>query len=198
MTAQRGHWVKGPGADLFVAAERALGELPIIAEDLGATSPRVKALRDEFRFPGIRVLQFAFGDDPSAPDFLPHNYPRRALVCTGTHDNDTIVGWFEDPGGGVDDTRTSAQAAAERVSALRYTGTSGAEIHWDMIRLAMMSVASLCITPLQDVLGLGSEARMNRPGKGSGNWEWRFEEGALTRDVEGRLRELTRTYDRSR
>ncbi len=196
--ATKGRWMKGPGADFFDAVRSALGDLPLIAEDLGATTPAVYALRDRFGLPGIRILQFAFGDDPSAPTFLPHNYPRRAVVYTGTHDNDTVVGWFHGlvAGAGGDSTRTPEQVQRERETVLRYLGTGEEEIHWTMIRLAMASVARLCIFPLQDVLGLGSEARMNRPGQARGNWSWRFEDGALSPRVAALLAELTRTYGR--
>jgi 4-alpha-glucanotransferase len=132
------------------------------------------------------VLQFAFGTDVQAPDFQPHNFVRRAVVYTGTHDNDTTVGWFNDQGG-EDSPRSPEQAQAERDGCLRYLGTEGSEIHWDMIRLALMSVADLAVFPLQDLLGLGSEARMNRPGTGSGNWNWRFNDGALKDAIAERL-----------
>jgi 4-alpha-glucanotransferase len=194
-TAVDGKWMKGPGADFFRAARAALGDLPVIAEDLGAVTPAVFALRDRFRLPGIKILQFAFGDDPNAASFLPHNHPRRGVVYTGTHDNDTTVGWFHDQGGGWS-TRTPAQTEAERAAALRYSGTSGEEIHWDMIRLALASVADLAIIPVQDVLGLGTEARMNRPGTASGNWAWRVGSGALTAAHARRLRGLSETYGR--
>jgi 4-alpha-glucanotransferase len=191
-----GRWIKGPGADFFSAVRRALGDLPLIAEDLGVVAPDVFALRDRFGFPGIKVLQFAFGTDPYAYTFLPHNYPRNAVVYTGTHDNDTTVGWFRDAGGGWS-TRTPAETEAEREKALAYLGRSGQEIHWDMIRAALASVANVAIVPLQDVLGLGSESRMNRPGKESGNWTWGFAADALTPSVEQRLATLTRTYGRA-
>jgi 4-alpha-glucanotransferase len=182
-TAINGRWVKGPGADFFSAVEGALGELPIIAEDLGFITPEVEALRDTFGFPGMRVLQFAFDSDASNPH-LPHNYPRNCVVYTGTHDNDTTIGWF--------------RSAPERVRAavLKYTGTDGSEINWDLIRLAFSSVADLAIVPLQDVLGLGSEGRMNTPGKAGGNWEWRYAPGALTDEIGAKLAEMTRIYGR--
>jgi 4-alpha-glucanotransferase len=191
-----GRWMKGPGADFFSAVEKSLGELPLIAEDLGVVTPAVFALRDRFRFPGIKVLQFAFGNDPYAYTFLPHNYARRAVVYTGTHDNDTTAGWFHDDGGGYS-TRTPAEAQAERDRALVYLGTRGDEIHWDMIRAALASVANVAIVPLQDVLGLGSEARMNRPGTESGNWTWRFPADALTPAIEARLETLAHAYGRT-
>lgn len=195
-TAIRGRWIKGPGADFFRVMKAELGHLPLIAEDLGAVTPSVFALRDQFGFPGIKILQFAFGSDPYAYTFLPYNYPRRAVVYTGTHDNDTTIGWFRDRGGGWS-TRTPSQTQAEREATLSYLGTSGDEIHWDMIRAALASVARVAIFPLQDVLGLGSEARMNRPGEPSGNWLWRFEASALTSTHAERLGEMTRTYGRA-
>jgi 4-alpha-glucanotransferase len=196
-TAVAGRWVTGPGEDFFAAVRAALGDLPLVAEDLGVTSRAVKALRDRHRLPGLKVLQFAFGADPQAPDFLPHNYPRRAVVYTGTHDNDTTVGWFY-AGGGDGSTRTAEQAEAERRTCLRYLGTEGKEIHWDMVRAALASVAGLALFPMQDLLGLGSEARMNLPGSATGNWAWRFEEGALSPALAERLAGLTRTYGRAR
>lgn len=196
-TAMNGKWVPGPGAQFFEAVQRALGtaELPLIAEDLGAVTPEVTALRDRFAMPGIRLLQFAFGTDPQAPTFKPHNYPRSAAAYTGTHDNDTVVGWFHDPGG-RSSTRTPAQTEKERRFAMRYLGSDGAEIHWDMIRALYASVADLAIVPLQDVLGLGPEARMNRPGTVEGNWEWRFTRRDLSRSVAARLRQMVLDYDR--
>ena len=202
-TAVNGRWRPGPSADLFLTLAEKLGGLPLIAEDLGAITPEVKALRDRFELPGIRILQFAFGTDQSAPDFLPHNYPRRAVVYTGTHDNDTVQGWFsahdELREGQESSTRTLEQIEKERAAVLAYLGVAdGANIHWDMIRMCMLSVADTALFPLQDVLGLGSEARMNRPGKASGNWEWRCAEGAASAEVAERLAELTRRYERQR
>lgn len=195
-TAETGRWMKGPSSDFFRAVRDAFGSLPLIAEDLGAVSPKVRALRDRFNLPGTRVLQFAFGTDVQAPDFQPHNFVRRAVVYTGTHDNDTTVGWFNDPGG-EGSPRSPEQAQAERDACLRYLGTEGSEVHWDLIRLALMSVADLAVFPLQDLLGLGSEARMNRPGTGSGNWNWRFKDGALKDAIAERLLTLARTYGRA-
>jgi 4-alpha-glucanotransferase len=200
-TAIHGVWRRGPGDELFATLAARLGSLPLIAEDLGAVTPEVKALRDRFELPGIRILQFAFGTDPSASDFLPHNYPRRAVVYTGTHDNDTVVGWFsgreELRADQQSSTRTPEQIAKERQAVLAYLGVAdGTNIHWDMIRTCMSSVADTAIFPLQDVLGLGSEARMNRPGRASGNWEWRYAEGAASAELASRLAQLTRIYER--
>jgi 4-alpha-glucanotransferase len=198
-TAVNGRWCAGPGSDLFAALARELGTLPLIAEDLGAVTPEVKALRDEFALPGMRILQFAFGADNSANDFLPHNYPRRTVVYTGTHDNDTIVGWFEarEELAGQASSRSPEQVATEQRAVLRYLGAAdGGNVHWDMIRLCLMSVADTAIFPLQDILGLGSEARMNRPGQAAGNWEWRSSADAISSEAAERLADLTRCYER--
>jgi 4-alpha-glucanotransferase len=155
----------------------------------------VERLRRKLGAPGLRILQFAFGTDPQAPLFLPHAYRRNTAAYTGTHDNDTTVGWFNDAG---DANRTPQQVEKERQAALRYFGvTDGKEIHWHMIRALYGSVANLVLVPVQDVLGLGSEARMNLPGKATGNWRWRLSEGSLTAALASRLREMTLTYGRS-
>lgn len=182
-TAERGRWVEGPGEALFRTLEAALGRLPVIAEDLGLITPEVEALRLKLGFPGMKVLQFAFGDGPGDP-YLPHNYERRYVAYTGTHDNDTTVGWF------------ASRPPQERKYILRYLGTSGKEIHWDLIRLAFASVADVAIVPLQDMLGLGSWARMNMPGLPKGNWTWRLAPGQLREEHAQRLRELAITYGR--
>jgi 4-alpha-glucanotransferase len=193
-TAMHGRWVPGPGWRLFRAIQTALGEVPLIAENLGVVTPAVERLRRKLGAPGLRILQFAFGTDPQAPLFLPHAYRRNTVVYTGTHDNDTTVGWFNDPGDG---TRSRAQIEEEQRAALRYLGIEdGREIHWAMIRAVHASVAKLALVPAQDLLGLGSEARMNRPGTASGNWRWRLTEGALTPALAERLRGLTCTYER--
>jgi 4-alpha-glucanotransferase len=194
-TAAAGRWVQGPAAHFFRKVREALGALPLVAEDLGVITPAVEALRDEFGFPGMRILQFAFGDDPKGPDYQPHNYPRHCFVYTGTHDNDTTRGWF-DSRAGQGTTRTAEQIAREQAFALSYLGTDGAEIHWDMIRLALASVADTAVVPLQDVLGLGADARMNLPGTSQGNWRWRFADDMLLPEQTRRLRELTAIYDR--
>jgi 4-alpha-glucanotransferase len=193
--ARQGQWVAGPGIALFRAAERALGPLPLVAEDLGVITPQVDALREALGAPGMRVLQFAFGDDPKAADYRPHNYPPHCVVYTGTHDNDTTVGWFHSRAG-EGTTRAADAIARERAAALAYLGTDGAHIAWDMLRLAWASVADTAVAPLQDVLGLGTEARLNLPGSAEGNWRWRFTAQQLTPAVETRLRTLTRIYDR--
>ncbi len=194
-TAERGRWVEAPGKNLFTAIRAALGELPIIAEDLGVITPDVVALRDGFGFPGMRILQFAFGGDTKTID-LPHNYERNVVAYTGTHDNDTTVGWFSSvPGGGS--TRTAEQIERERTFCLNYLNTAGKEIHWDFIRGVLSSVANTAVVPLQDLLGLGTEARMNLPNSTEGNWSWRFREGALTAHIADRLGEMTALYGRS-
>jgi len=195
-TAAGGRWVPGPGATLFTALQARLGELPLIAEDLGVITPDVEALRDQFALPGMRVLQFAFGDDPKAFDYRPHNYVPNCAVYTGTHDNDTTVGWFRSEAG-AGTTRTAEQIAREREFALRYLRSDGREIHWDMIRLALASVARLAVYPMQDVLGLGTEARMNLPSTSRGNWRWRMRPGQFTPQHEARLLALAATFDRS-
>lgn len=194
-TAAGGRWVAGPRSAFLRHVVRELGELPIVAEDLGVITPEVESLRDEFGFPGMRILQFAFGDDPKADDYRPHNYPRNCMVYTGTHDNDTTVGWFASQAG-RDTTRSAEQIERERAFTLEYLGTDGSEIHWDLIRLAQASVADTAIVPLQDVLGLGSSARMNLPGTASGNWGWRCAPDALTPQLAARLATLARAYDR--
>lgn len=194
--ARHGRWVAGPGAAFFHHMQSVLGDLPVIAEDLGVITPPVEALRDELGFPGMRVLQFAFGDDPKGPDYRPHNFVQNCVVYTGTHDNDTTVGWFRSTVG-VGSTRTVKQLERERALALAYVGRKGSEIHWDMIRLAWSSVADVAITPLQDVLGLGSEARMNLPGTSIGNWKWRFLPSAITTRITERLGELSAVYGRT-
>jgi 4-alpha-glucanotransferase len=194
-TAERGEWVKTPGRELFNNIRKALGELPIIAEDLGVITDDVVALRDELGFPGMRVLQFGFGGDPKTSVDLPHNYVRNVVAYTGTHDNDTAAGWF-DSVAGEGSMRTAAEIDQQRQFCLHYLNASGEEIHWDFIRAIWASVADRAIAPLQDVLGLGNAARMNLPNSTDGNWSWRYEPGALTRPVAQRLRELTRVYGR--
>ena len=194
-TAVEGHWAPGPGAALFSAATAALGPLPLIAEDLGVITPAVEALRDQFGYPGMRVLQFAFGDDPKSNDYLPHHYIPHCVAYTGTHDNDTTVGWFHSQAG-EGTTRSAEQIGREREFTLRYLGTDGLEIHWDLIRLAMASVAHLAIFPMQDVLGLGSEARMNMPSTTEGNWRWRMASGQWTHQHQQRLCMLAETFGR--
>ena len=181
-TAVKGEWVKGPGIDLFNAVQDKLGTLPIIAEDLGLITPEVHALRKEAGFPGMRVLQFGFGSDEEDP-FLPHNYVPETVVYTGTHDNDTSIGWY------------AAAPEKERAAFREYSGKisedgSGEKVHEEMIRLATESVADTVVIPLQDWLGLGTEARMNMPGRADGNWGWRYDESVLSDELSNRMREI--------
>ncbi len=194
-TAENGSWVEVPGHDLFRTLKGSLGELPLIAEDLGVITPDVIALRDAYGLPGMKILQFAFGGDAQNQD-LPHNYVRNCVAYTGTHDNDTVLGWWRSLGGGGKRGREVSSPVREHCK--RYLATDGREIHWNFIRAVWASVADVAITPLQDVLGLRSEARMNLPATGEGNWSWRFDDGVLTNSIATRLRELTETYGRLR
>jgi len=200
-TAINGEWLPGPGADFFQAVKNAFanpeGSLPIIAENLGLITPEVEKLRNDFDLPGMRILQFAFGTDPQADEFKPYSFTPNTVVYTGTHDNDTTVGWFTTEGAG-DSTRSNNEVTEERDFVLKYLGSGGTEIHWDFIRLALASVANTAITPLQDVFGLGSEARMNTPARESGNWGWRYRPEQLTPEIRDRLAELTEIYGRNR
>ncbi|MBV9609827.1 MAG: 4-alpha-glucanotransferase, partial [Acidobacteria bacterium] len=183
-TAVNGHWVEGPKDDFFNVLRRELGELPVIAEDLGMITEAVHALRQRLQIPGMRVLQFGFGD-PGAHIYLPHRFETNAVVYSGTHDNDTTVGWWK-----------VTAAEHERLAAAQYLGSSGKDINWAFIRAAETSIADLCVIPLQDVLGLGEDARMNKPSHPEGNWTWRYSPGELTPDVAERLRVLTELSDR--
>lgn len=195
-TAINGEWKEGPGAALFTALQQAFGEdLPIIAEDLGFITKEVHALREQFALPGMRILQFAFGPDEQADEFKPFNFPQNCVVYTGTHDNDTTIGWFTSTNEG-DSTRSTEEVNKERDYVLQYLGTDGQEINWDMIRLALSSVARLAIIPVQDLLGVGAEGRMNVPARESGNWGWRYQAEALTEAIGQRLAKLTAVYGR--
>ncbi|MBZ5646454.1 MAG: 4-alpha-glucanotransferase [Acidobacteriia bacterium] len=185
-TAVHGRWVKGPNDDLFTALRNALGDLPFIAEDLGFITPEVHALRERLRIPGMRVMQFAFGNK-GAHIYLPQNFVPNCVVYTGTHDNDTTAGWW-----------ASSATEHEKHDVRAYLGESSDGVHWDFIRAAIGSVADLCVIPLQDVLGLGSEARMNVPSKPDGNWSWRYKPGALTPALAERLATLVEVSDRDR
>lgn len=192
-TAAHGRYTLTAGRELLSAVEHSLGAIQIIAEDLGNTTPQALALRDEFDIPGMRVLQFAFGEGSRYDQ--PHNHVRNAVVYTGTHDNDTTVGWFRALSR-PPHNRRGRDGLTTRQRVLRYLGTDGRQIHRDLIRLAYLSPANLAITPLQDVLGLDSRSRMNLPATAEGNWEWRQQPGAFT-DVHVRwLRELAETYER--
>jgi 4-alpha-glucanotransferase len=195
VTAINGAWVKGPGAPLFDALKATLGDLPIVAENLGVITPEVEALRKQFDFPGMAILQFAFGNDPQAPDFKPHNYPHHIVAYTGTHDNDTVAGWWNSKAG-AGSIRSEADVEKEMAYARRYLNTDGHDINLVMIRTLMASVGNTVLFPLQDVLGVGSEGRMNLPGSSSGNWRWRFREQQLTSVISSRLKEWAETYER--
>jgi 4-alpha-glucanotransferase len=174
-TAKRGRWRRGPGLELFEAVGSALGDLPFIAEDLGLITPAVYRLRDRLGLPGMAVLLWAFDDAPGNPH-APRNHRENLVVYTSTHDTHTAAGWFASLG------------AHERAA----TGLDPGEPHWGLIELALSSPAVLAIIPAQDVLGLGGDARMNRPGQTGGNWQWRLEPGQLTPALAGRLREASR------
>ena len=185
-TAQSGQWVPGPGADFFNAVKKELGGLPFIAEDLGLITADVYALRDQFQIPGTRVLQFAFDGNSDNP-YLPHNYPSNAVVYTGTHDNPTSRGWYEE------------LPPNQRQNLWRYLNlpeSDSREIAWDLMRLAWSSPAALAIAPLQDLLNLGAEARMNVPGRAEGNWSWRCTEELLSTADFHWLRDLTTSSNR--
>lgn len=184
--AVEGRWVKAPGKELLTTLRSELGQLPIIAEDLGLITKEVEALRKRFGLPGMRVLQFAFANTAKNP-FLPHNYyEQNTVVYTGTHDNDTTVGWYQ----------TASEFEKDHVR--RYVARDGRDIAWDLIRLAWASVADYAITPLQDILSLGAEARMNFPGRPQGNWSWRFLPEHVNTWTLGRLEDLTKLYGRDR
>jgi 4-alpha-glucanotransferase len=183
-TAVHGHWVQGPNEDLFKALRSALGDLPFIAEDLGYITPEVNDLRKELGIPGMKVMQWGFGDR-GAHKYLPHRFERNSVVYTGTHDNDTIVGWWN-----------SAATDDEKKLASAYLGIGDDEVHWAFIRAALTSVANLAVIPVQDILGLGSDARMNVPSQTVGNWSWRLPLGALTPELAAKLATFVEVTDR--
>jgi 4-alpha-glucanotransferase len=185
-TSVHGRWVKGPGPALFQAAR----------DVLGVITPEVEAIRSQFGFPGMSILQFAFGNDPQAPGFRPHNYPRELVAYTGTHDCDTTVGWWTSTGRG-ESTRTADDIRREREFATRYLHSDGQAMNWVFIRTLEASVADTVLIPLQDVLGLGSEARMNQPATLGGNWRWRCRPEALTPEIGRSLREMAELYGRA-
>jgi 4-alpha-glucanotransferase len=193
-TAVKGQWVKAPGEKLFRAVTAALGHLNIIAENLGDITPEVEALREQFDFPGMAILQFAFGIEGNATNYRPHNLERSVVVYTGTHDNDTVSGWWNSAGG--DSTRSAEDIRKEKEFTESYLGSCSEAINWRMLRALHGSVAQVAIAPMQDVLGLGSDCRMNRPGTATGNWRWRMCAHAFSPDVQERLRKLAMLYDR--
>jgi 4-alpha-glucanotransferase len=193
-TAERGQWVNVPGKDLFSTLRWVFGDLPVLAEDLGVITPDVEELRDGFGFPGMRILQFAWGGDAKNLD-LPHNYIQNSCVYTGTHDNDTTVGWFNSVAG-KGSGRDVKQINQERAFCLEYLQSDGAEIHWDFIRTVLGSVANTAVVPMQDLLGLGNEARMNLPGSTAGNWYWRCRAIDFSDEIAERLGRLTELFGR--
>jgi len=191
-TAVNGTWKKGPGPDFFKAVKRKFKDLPIIAEDLGEISDDVFEVRDQFDLPGMNVMQFAFAcasREPLIPDpdtvFQMHNHNKNSVVYTGTHDNDTTVGWYQ-----------NSSTEDERHHMRVYYSTDGSAPHWDLIRGAFMSPANTAIVPMQDFLGLGSESRMNFPGRASGNWTWRLMDEHLNSGLGKFIRSLTLLYQR--
>ena len=182
-TAERGEWVNVPGRELFAAVKRNLGELPVIAEDLGVMTAEVEELRDSNGFPGMRILQYAFSGDAKNRD-LPHNYIPNTVAYTGTHDNDTTVGWWQSIPGG------------ERKYCLEYLDSDDNEIEWKLIRLLYSSVADIVIIPMQDVAGLDSDARMNTPATNNGNWSWQMTGDAFNETVIDRLKDLAQIFGR--
>jgi 4-alpha-glucanotransferase len=184
-TAMNGQWVESPGEEFFQYLGEKLGQLPIIAEDLGIITPDVEALRDKFGFPGMKILHFAFGSGTDNP-YLPFNCNRNSVIYTGTHDNNTTLGWFEEI------------SHEERQNVIRYLGELSSEgMPWDLIRLALSSVCDRAVIPLQDILELGSESRMNLPSQPEGHWEWRYHADGLTQERKDRLRNMTEIYGRT-
>ena len=183
-TAVNGCWVAGPKRTFFQHVQDELGKLPLIAEDLGYITPEVHKLRRELQIPGMKVLQFGFGNK-GAHIYLPHNYEPNCVAYTGTHDNDTVIGWWN-----------GSASADEKKHASAYLGIGEDGVNWACIRAVMTSAATLSVVPAQDVLGLGSEARMNVPSEADGSWTWRLERGALTPELAGKLAELVEITDR--
>ncbi|MBA9079553.1 malto-oligosyltrehalose synthase [Rufibacter quisquiliarum] len=185
-TAKNGEWKLGPGADFFTFVEKELGSLPFIAEDLGEINDLVLKLRDDFNLPGMKILQFAWGDEMPQNDYMPHNYARNFIAYTGTHDNNTTLGWY----------RQEGKPHHQQIE--HYVGRELSEhdIWWVMARLAYASVAKTAILPMQDVLGIDEQGRMNTPGQGQGNWGWRLVPGQITKETENQLKEWTWLYNR--
>jgi len=184
-TAEKGRWVKGPGIEFFQVVRDALGDLPIIAEDLGVITPDVEELRDRFELPGMKILQFAFAGGPKDP-FLPHNYVQNCVTYTGTHDNDTVRGWYE------------RVEESERDFYRRYLERDGSQVSWDLIRACWASVAVFSLAPMQDMLSLGNEARMNYPSNPSRQWTWRYSEDVLNAELRDRILEINYLYRRGK
>lgn len=188
-TAKNGHWEKGPGIEFFYRMKECLGEKEIIAEDLGYVTDSVRQLVRDSGFPGMKVLEFAFDsrDSGSANDYLPHNYISNSVVYTGTHDNETLTGWFE------------SIRPDEREMVRNYLNNyldSDKEIYWDLVCMAMRSVSKLCVIPIQDYLGYDNSARVNKPSTIGTNWKWRLKKGEITHELLKRIRDLTMWYGR--
>ncbi|TSA30504.1 MAG: 4-alpha-glucanotransferase [Bacteroidetes bacterium] len=183
-TAVNGKWIDGPGKEFFDDMLNHFGQLPIIAEDLGVITPDVEELRDSYGFPGMKILEFAF-DSEEANDYIPYNFSKNCLVYTGTHDNDTVRGWF------------ASLKPADKEFLLEYLNTPGTDINWDLIRLAWSSVANTAIVPMQDLIGLDSSGRMNVPGTTTSNWRWRAKSSYFTPELAERLAKLTILYGRA-
>ena len=195
-TAMDGRWIPAPGREVFEKFAEDWGwPLPVIAEDLGVITPEVVELRDAFKLPGIRIEQFAFGTDPMRHTFAPESYQQNCVAYTGTHDNDTVVGWFNSTAG-EGSTRSAEQIEAERSDALSYLGSDGSDIHFDFIRSLFASDCGAAVVPIQDVMGLGSQARMNTPGQPSGSWRWRLESFELLKPAMLQLTVLTSKTER--
>jgi 4-alpha-glucanotransferase len=192
-SARKGHFVDGPDEDLFQVLKQRLGHLPFVAEDLGVVTDGVLRLRDAFDLPGMRVLAFAFAG--TFRDYQPHRYPRRVVAYTGTHDNDTLVGWLRSHETEPDPVR-KAELGRERERALRYAGSDGREAHWDLVRTLQASVANTTVVPLQDLLGMDGTMRMNVPGTPSGNWRFRAPRSAFDPALAERLASLAEAYER--
>ena len=180
--AINGRWVEAPGEDFLRALSGRIPNLSLVAEDLGVITPDVREIMSRFELPGMKVLLFAFGDDLAANPYIPHNLSRHCIVYTGTHDNNTARGWFENE---------APPETRERLFGYLGREVSVEDVPWELIRLAMMSVADRAVFPLQDILGLGAEARMNRPSTTEGNWRWRLLPEQLTPAIAENLREMT-------
>lgn len=193
-TAEKGKWVPTPGTELFQVLVETFEKLPIIVEDLGVITPDVEELRDKFEFPGMRILQMGFGAGSDNID-LPHNYVPHSVVYTGSHDHDTVIGWYKSKEG-TGSTRAQEQIELERDMCLKYLRSSGKSINWDFIETAFASVSLLAIVPMQDILGLGSNARMNLPASKDGNWAWRYKRDMMEPEITKRLKSITELYGR--
>lgn len=194
-TAVSGRYRPGPGGDFFAAVESALGPMPIIAEDLGVVTPEVDAIRERFGFPGMKVLQFSFSADPGARINLPHNFPADSVVYTGTHDNNTTRGWHDEL---IEGARKDPAVKRDLALVHDYLDTDGSDIAWVLNRAALRSQSRIAVLPVQDLLGLAASSRMNTPGVAEGNWSFRLVDGALTKDIQARLRRLSDIYARTR